>query len=137
MQWTAEENAGFTTGEPWLPVNDNYRTCNADSEEKDPDSVLSWYRTMAALRNSHAELTEGSYEEILNENEQIYAFVRRGKSAEAIVLTNFSREKAEFDASVLEGAELVISSAGKSGNGGVEGVLAPLEAAVYERKLDK
>ena len=137
MQWTAEENAGFTTGEPWLPVNDNYRTCNADSEEKDPDSVLSWYRTMAALRNSHAELTEGSYEEILNENEQIYAFVRRGKSAEAIVLTNFSREKAEFDASVLEGAELVISSAGKSGNGGVESVLAPLEAAVYERKLDK
>ena len=52
-------------------------------------------------------------------------------------MTNFSREKAEFDASVLEGAELVISSAGKSGNGGVEGVLAPLEAAVYERKLDK
>ena len=131
MHWTAGENAGFTEGTPWLPIHDNYKTCNVETEEKDPDSILSWYRSMAAVRKAHEELIDGSFEEILNEHKQIYAFIRRGSSHEAIVLTNFSREEAEYDASILEGAELVISSAE---GGGVPGILSPLESAVFERK---
>ena len=131
MQWTAGENAGFTDGTPWLPIHDNYKTCNVETEEKDPDSILSWYRSMAAVRKAHEELIDGSFEEILNDHKQIYAFIRRGSSHEAIVLTNFSREEAEYDASILEGAELVISSAE---GGGVPGILSPLESAVFERK---
>ena len=131
MHWTAGENAGFTDGTPWLPIGDNYKTCNVETEEKDPDSILSWYRSMAAVRKAHEELIDGSFEEILNEHKQIYAFIRRGSSHEAIVLTNFSWEEAEYDASILEGAELVISSAE---GGGVPGTLAPLESAVFERK---
>ena len=131
MHWTAGENAGFTEGTPWLPIHDNYKTCNVETEEKDPDSILSWYRSMAAVRKAHEELIDGSFEEILNEHKQIYAFIRRGSSHEAIVLTNFSREAAEYDASILEGAELVISSAE---GGGVPGILSPLESAVFERK---
>ena len=131
MHWTAGNNAGFTDGTPWLPVNDNYKTCNVETEEKDPDSILSWYRSMAAVRKAHEELIDGNFEEILNEHKQIYAFIRRGSSHEAIVLTNFSREEAEYDASILEGAELVISSAE---GGGVPGILSPLESAVFERK---
>ena len=131
MHWTAGENAGFTEGTPWLPIHDNYKTCNVETEEKDPDSILSWYRSMAAVRKAHEELIDGSFEEILNEHKQIYAFIRRGSSHEAIVLTNFSREAAEYDASIVEGAELVISSAE---GGGVPGILSPLESAVFERK---
>ena len=131
MHWTAGENAGFTEGTPWLPIHDNYKTCNVETEEKDPDSILSWYRSMAAVRKDHEELIDGSFEEILNEHKQIYAFIRRGSSHEAIVLTNFSREAAEYDASIVEGAELVISSAE---GGGVPGILSPLESAVFERK---
>ena len=131
MHWTAGENAGFTEGTPWLPIHDNYKTCNVETEEKDPDSILSWYRSMAAVRKAHEELIDGSFEEILNDHKQIYAFIRRGSSHEAIVLTNFSREEAEYDASILEGAELVISSAE---GGGVPGILSPLESAVFERK---
>ena len=131
MHWTAGENAGFTEGTPWLPIHDNYKTCNVETEEKDPDSILSWYRSMAAVRKAHEELIDGSFEEILNEHKQIYAFIRRGSSHEAIVLTNFSREEAEYDASIVEEAELVISSAE---GGGVPGILSPLESAVFERK---
>ena len=131
MHWTAGENAGFTEGTPWLPIHDNYKTCNVETEEKDPDSILSWYRSMAAVRKAHEELIDGSFEEILNEHKQIYAFIRRGSSHEAIVLTNFSREAAEYDASIVAGAELVISSAE---GGGVPGILSPLESAVFERK---
>ncbi len=130
MQWSPETNAGFTTGTPWLPVSENYKTVNAASEADDPDSVLSWYRKLADIRSSHAELTEGSYEEILADSEQIYGFIRKGSAAEAIILTNFSEEPAEYDASLVEGAELLISSAGEN----TPGVLAPLESAVFERK---
>lgn len=130
MQWTADANAGFTTGIPWLPVSENYENVNAASEEQDPESVLSWYRSMADLRSAHEELVEGSYEEILSDSEQIYGFIRRGSSAEAIVLTNFSGGEAEYDPALVDGAELLISSAGESR----PGVLAPYESAVYERK---
>ena len=130
MQWTADANAGFTAGRPWLPTNENYETVNADSEEQDPDSVLSWYRELAALRSSCRDLTEGSYEEILIGSEQIYGFVRKGSSSEFIVLMNFSEEDAEYDPALVAGAELLISSAGDSR----PNVLAPLESAIYERK---
>ena len=73
---------------------------------------------------------EGSYEEILSDSEQIYGFIRRGSSAEAIVLTNFSGGEAEYDPALVDGAELLISSADESR----PGVLAPYESAVYERK---
>ncbi|MDO5132874.1 MAG: alpha-glucosidase [Eubacteriales bacterium] len=131
MQWTADKNAGFTRGTPWLPVNENYRTCNVASEEADPDSILSWYRALAEIRRSHSELIEGSYEEILHDSSQIYAFIRRGTTAEAIILTNFSEETAEYDAALLDGAALVISSAENS----TKGMLEHLESAVYKRKI--
>nr|MCR4890936.1 alpha-glucosidase C-terminal domain-containing protein [Lachnospiraceae bacterium] len=131
MQWSAEDNAGFTKGKPWLPVGDDYKTRNVAVEEEDPDSILSWYRTLSDIRSSHLELIDGSYEEILKENEQIYAFIRKNDQAQAIVLLNFSEEPAEYDPSLIEGAELVISSAEKDNQAGK---LAPLESAVYEIK---
>ncbi|MCR4890928.1 MAG: alpha-glucosidase [Lachnospiraceae bacterium] len=131
MQWSAEDNAGFTRGKPWLPVSDDYKTRNVAVEEEDPDSILSWYRTMADIRASHPELVDGSYEEILKDNEQIYAFIRKNDSAQAIVLLNFSEEPAEYDPSIIDGAELIISSREKDNQAGK---LAPLESAVYEIK---
>ena len=134
MQWTAEKNAGFTDGTPWLPVSEDHVTRNAASEEKDPASVLSWYRRMAALRAAHSELVRGSYEPLLEDDARIFAFIRKDASAEALVLINFSEEEAEYDAALSEGAELLVTSAE---NGGTHGVLKPLEAAVYERKTVK
>ena len=131
MQWSAEANAGFSTGTPWLPVSDDYMTVNAETEEKDPDSILSWYRALADLRSTHDVLTAGSYEEILNDSEQIYGFLRKTDDTEAVILANFSEEEAEYDSALVDGAELLISSAGADS---APGVLKPLECVVYEKK---
>ena len=128
VQWTDAENAGFTTGTPWLPVNDDYRTFNAASEEADPDSVLNWYITLSRLRKEHAELVDGTYEELFPEHEQVFAYIRENEEAKAVILINLSTEPAAYDAACVEGMELLVSSAGKA----EKGQLAPLEAVIYE-----
>ena len=52
MQWSDEANAGFTTAKPWLKVNENYKAINVAAQEKDPSSVLNYYRRLVALRKS-------------------------------------------------------------------------------------
>ncbi len=128
MQWNSSENAGFTTGKPWLPVHDDYKTVNVDSELADPDSVLNWYIKLSELRSAHRELIDGSYEELFHDDEKIFAYVRENDTRKAIVLINFSTENAVFDASQVENADLLISTKGES----QKGTLAPLEAVIYE-----
>ncbi len=128
MQWDSTENAGFTTGKPWLPVSDDHETVNVRSEAADPDSVLNWYTSLAKLRNKHRELIDGSYEELMHENEQIFAYTRENSDARAVVLINFSTEPASYDASIVENAELILSTNSDS----AKGMLAPLEAVIYE-----
>ena len=61
MQWTSEENAGFTTGTPWIKVNDNYTQINVEKQEKNSNSVLNFYRKMISLRHEHPALVYGSF----------------------------------------------------------------------------
>lgn len=133
VQWTDAENAGFTTGTPWLPVNDDYRTFNAASEEADPDSVLNWYITLSRLRKEHAELVDGTYEDLFPEHEQVFAYIRENETAKAVILINLTTEPAAYDPACLEDAELLLSSAKET----EKGTLAPLEAVIYEAPAGK
>ena len=128
MQWDDSENAGVTTGTPWLPVYDDYATYNVAAEMNDPDSILNWYIKLSKIRGEHEELSEGSYEELFHDDEQIFAFTRTSEAGKATVLVNFSTEEAQYDAACVENAELLLGSNGES----VKGTLAPLEAVVYE-----
>ena len=128
MQWDGTENAGFTTGTPWLPVYEDYASYNAESERADPASVLNWYITLAELRKEHPELTGGDYTELFPEHGQIFAYTRETKEAKAIILINLSTEPAEYDAACLENAELLLGTTGTE----TRGRLAPLEAVIYE-----
>ena len=94
MQWDETENAGFTTGVPWLKVNPNYPEINVRKEMKDPASVLNFYRNLIALRNNNPVLQSGSYEMLLPEHEQIYAFRRTLGSVCVEVYCNFSGKSA-------------------------------------------
>ncbi len=60
MQWDATENAGFSSGRTWLPVNSDYASRNASAQERDPASLLSWYKALIALRRARPELREGA-----------------------------------------------------------------------------
>ncbi|AEC00839.1 glycoside hydrolase family 13 protein [Selenomonas sputigena] len=130
MQWTAERHAGFTSGTPWLPVNENYRTLNAAAEEKDTDSVLHFYRKLAKLRETIPALLDGVYEELLEENEQIYAFSRTLGKARIKTAVNFSTKDAALPADFLRGTRLAGSYADAPTTS-----LRPLEAVIYEEEI--
>ena len=130
MQWTAERHAGFTSGTPWLPVNENYRTLNAAAEEKDADSVLHFYRHLAKLRETIPALLDGVYEELLEENEQIYAFSRTLGKTCIKTAVNFSTKDAALPAGFLRGTRLAGSYADAPTTS-----LRPLEAVIYEEEI--
>ena len=93
MQWDDTENAGFTAGTPWIGVNPNYREINAAAEMADENSVFHYYKKLIALRKS-AEwgdvLAEGTYEPYLEEDGDIFFYVRSLEGKRLLVLGNFS-----------------------------------------------
>ena len=95
MQWSAEENAGFTDGTPWIEVNPNYTEINAESERRDPDSVFSYYRTLTHLRKEYPVFIDGRFQLLMEEDEQIFAYTRTSDEGEMLVCANFSGEPAK------------------------------------------
>ncbi|HEY4214874.1 MAG TPA: alpha-amylase family glycosyl hydrolase [Steroidobacteraceae bacterium] len=90
MQWTAQEHAGFSTAEPWLPVSDDYPVLNVESEQADHRSILLLYRKLLALRRSHAALTEGSYEPVSMTGD-LLAYVRRSPYGSLLIALNLGK----------------------------------------------
>lgn len=97
MQWTAGENAGFTTGAPWLPVNPNYREINAEAALADPDSIFHYYRQLIALRKQYPVFREGRFRLLCPADEQVFAYTRDTETAHLLVVCNFSGEAANFE----------------------------------------
>ena len=89
MQWSGAENAGFTTGTPWLKVNPNYKTINADNQLSDPDSVFSYYQRLIRLRKGHPVFREGAFRLVLADHEDIFAYTRTTATAQLLVVCNF------------------------------------------------
>ena len=100
MQWSDKENAGFTKGKPWLPLNPNYREINVEAEERDPDSVLRYYRKLIALRSDPEykdSIVYGDFEPFMQEESRLMAFYRRGEKNCLLVLGNFRKEEREIE----------------------------------------
>ena len=79
MQWNTEKNAGFTDGEPWIAVNDNYKTINAEAAVKDPESVFFYYKKLVQLRHEVPVITDGVYKLLDADNEKVYTYLRLRK----------------------------------------------------------
>ena len=90
MQWSSEANGGFTTGTPWLPLNNNYLQYNVESMQDDEESLWHWYRTLIELRNEHEALRIGDYAEMVSSNAQILTFSRESDNQLVVVLHNFT-----------------------------------------------
>jgi alpha-glucosidase len=82
MQWTAERNAGFTSGEPWLPIADDYASVNVEVQRNDPGSTLSLYKTLIGLRRGEPALEIGRLEPVHAEGD-VLAYIRRGRKGES------------------------------------------------------
>ena len=89
MQWSGAENAGFTTGTPWLKVNPNYKTINADNQLSDSNSVFSYYQRLIRLRKGHPVFREGTFRLVLADHEDIFAYTRTTATAQLLVVCNF------------------------------------------------
>ena len=128
MQWTSANHAGFTSGEPWLPLNQNYHEVNVGRQMQTEDSVLRYYHRLAKLRQEYDVLLNGSYEELLEEDEQIYAYRRLTFEHKVIVLCNFSGQEKTYSLPEIEvNGKLLLSNYGDAPNQ----VLRAYEARVY------
>ncbi len=96
MQWSASENAGFTSGSPWLKINSNYSQINAKAQESDPDSILNYYRKMIQVRKDNLTLVYGEYQDLAPDHDKIYVYKRWDKDAQYLVIHNFSDNETQF-----------------------------------------
>ena len=99
VQWNDKENAGFTTGTPWLKVNSNYKEINVESQEKDTDSVLNYYRKLVALRKApeyREVFTYGKFVPAYEDIETVMAYYRADENKRVLIAANFGKEQVEL-----------------------------------------
>ncbi|MDH5161420.1 glycoside hydrolase family 13 protein [Heyndrickxia oleronia] len=97
MQWTSGPNAGFTSGTPWIKVNRNYQKINAEQQLVDDHSIFQYYKKLIQLRKQHEIVVYGTYDLILPEHSEIYAFTRTLGDEKLLIILNFSDGQPEFE----------------------------------------
>lgn len=134
FQWDDSENAGFTKGIPWLPVNPNYPTVNVTAEEVEPDSVLHYFKRVVGFRKMHPELVYAPYELLEPNNPKVYAYLRKSSRANYLVVLNFSPLPADSHPGPdLTKAEIVLGNYPGRRHASPSGKirLEPFEAVVF------
>ena len=96
VQWSGEENAGFTTGQPWMSVNPNYPDINVEKQDKDPDSVLNFYRQAVALRKKLSCVRWGNYIEYRKHSKKLYMYSRQDPRQKLLVVCSFWHKPIRF-----------------------------------------
>ena len=124
MQWSHGENAGFSSAEPWIKVNPNFRKINVEDEEKDENSVLNHYRRLIALRKQNKALIYGSFEQIKT-SADYFAYYRRKGGQKFMIVINLTDKTKDFPFAV--DAKLICSNYVTYANH-----LRPYEADIFE-----
>ncbi len=134
MQWDTTENAGFTTGKPWISVNPNYTVINAGDQLARPDSVFHHYQKLIELRHRHEIIVYGHYQLLLPEDPDLFVYTRELEGHRLLVVCNFSVNKRVFvPEEIFRKAETLIHSGPDIGNDmppAADGTLLPYEAYV-------
>ena len=132
MHWDAGENAGFTTGTPWLRINPNYTAINAADQLSRADSVFRYYKTLIALRKQHAVFVDGAFEMLAADHPQVFAYSRTTDEEELVVVCNFYGETiANPVQRDWSGYQLLLTNQPQPAD---PAVLQPYEARMYLRK---
>ncbi len=97
MQWNTENNAGFSESEPWLQVNSNFNTINVEQQINDNDSILSFYKTILALKKEHDVFSYGKFKEFEENNKNVYAYTKTLGYQSIVVFLNFSKSENVVD----------------------------------------
>ena len=97
MQWDDSEQAGFTTGTPWMPVNPNYREINAKAALADSDSVFYYYQKLISLRKQYPVIVYGEYRLLLADSEELFVYERRLGDEKLLTVCSFADRETEFE----------------------------------------
>ena len=136
MQWNGRENAGFTSGRPWISLPDNYKTINVEAEMADEDSILYYYRRLIAIRKEEPAVAEGSIEFIETSDPQILAYRRILGEDEILAINNFGKEEKAVPPACKEGAYSLLLGNYKSDAEGVPDKLKAYESVILKKKQD-
>ncbi|MGN5651108.1 glycoside hydrolase family 13 protein [Bacillus sp. Brlt_9] len=135
MQWTNEQNAGFTTGEPWINVNPNYKEINVEHNIEDKDSLFYYYQKLIKIRKEHPIVTYGIYTPIMEESNQIFAYERQLNNEKLLVICNFTENECEFISDrriAYQSKKLLISNYTEIDGNEIDNIiLKPYETRVY------
>ncbi|VJD77092.1 alpha,alpha-phosphotrehalase [Streptococcus pneumoniae] len=109
MQWDASENAGFSTGTPWLKAGKSYKYINVENEIQGP--IFTFYQDLIRLRKEMPIISEGSYKPAFEYSKQVYAFERQFEDQKLLVLNNFYAKEVEIDLpAVYQNGQILISN---------------------------
>jgi oligo-1,6-glucosidase len=128
FQWDDTENAGFTSGTPWLKVNPNYKEINAGAQEQDENSPLNYFRKLIRFRKENEVLIYGDSEYFDMQNASVFAYARELDGRKLLILLNFSDKAATADVPFKLGAAKYLF--GNYEN--FDGALKPYQAAILE-----
>ena len=98
VQWDDSENAGFTTGKPWFPVNKNYHEINAKKEAENPDSILNHYKKLIKFKKENPVAIYGDYKEHYKNSSKLYVYERNYKGSRLLVINSFTEDNVAFEA---------------------------------------
>jgi oligo-1,6-glucosidase len=135
VQWDDSENAGFSSGTPWIKVNPNYTGINVKQALADSNSIFSYYQKLIQLRKDNPIIVYGTYDLILDAHTEIYSFIRTLQDERLLVILNFTRNAPEFSLPTsipFSGRELLISNCAVDSAEDIRLLtLRPFEARVY------
>ncbi|WP_157533178.1 alpha-amylase family glycosyl hydrolase, partial [Haloferax profundi] len=139
MQWDDSEHAGFTDGDPWMPVNPNKDDINVGDARSDPDSIWHYYRDLISLRKGRDVLVYGDYDLRLRDHESLWVYTRTLETADGedtlLVVLNFDSDETHFEPPTDlagEPAEMLISNYDADIESVETTTLRPWEARVYD-----
>lgn len=110
MQWSKEEQAGFSDVAPWIMVNPNYQEINVEKQIQDETSILQYYRKLLKFRKGNEVMLKGMYEELMETHPAIYAYRRIWKDEELLVICNFSKEQQAYDPKLTQDHEKILGN---------------------------
>ena len=129
MQWSDGEQAGFTTGKPWMRINPNYKEINAQAQVEDKNSIFHCYKTLVEFRKKYPVFVDGSFEMLLEKDENIFAYTRDNADSQLLVVCNFYGKTIACPNELQKNAmELILCNYEDISN---PAKLRPFEARVY------
>lgn len=135
VQWSGEKHAGFSTVEPWYLVNSNYKEINVEAEEKDPNSVLNFYKKVIKVRNENKETAiYGEFKMMYNSDNHILAYKKIAEKEELFLVVNLSKKTLsdrKVDKEIQKGKYKLILANMESTKGSIK----PYEARVYKKRI--